>query len=99
MQASVEPLEKFGGNIEVALKPLADVAIRVEGIVTNLEKASTSTANTINAVDQLLMRIMTAELGSSENARVVQPMVTSTEPAAKLDHHSAGSVAISEFQR
>ncbi|MEY9097989.1 ABC-type transporter Mla subunit MlaD [Sinorhizobium fredii] len=65
MQASVEPLEKFGGNIEVALKPLADVATRVEVIVTNLEKASTSTTNTIKAVDQLLMRIMTAELGSS----------------------------------
>lgn len=65
MQASVEPLVKFGGNIEVALKPLADVATRVEVIVTNLEKASTSTTNTIKAVDQLLMRIMTAELGSS----------------------------------
>ncbi|AWI58513.1 hypothetical protein [Sinorhizobium fredii] len=89
MQASVEPLEKFGGNIEIALKPLADVATRVEGIVTNLEKASTSTANTIKAVDQLLMRIMTAELGSSISLEASSAQGTSSNghrQTPSLDH-------------
>lgn len=98
MQASVEPLEKFGGNIEVALKPLADVATRVEAIVTNLEKASTSTTNTIKAVDELLMRIMTAELGSSASFEARSPAQSASpnghQQAPSVDHPNGIQLAL-----